>query len=175
MTRDILRPALFSAGLLFLILIVVFSCSKDQSGEIAKQEGSSSEPVATSLSPEKADQLLVDLLEIQTQIQQAPLKIELRHKYIEKGFEPHSSVFRAAGVGLLPPNASSPLIARQSAERAAFLDACRWIAYGQAWQKDIKTPDFGKLSGRLANARVIHKKDTPDGAVQLLVESVGKR
>ena len=63
-------------------------------------------------------------------------------------------------------------VAQQNAERAAFLDGCRWLAYLRAWNKDVHQPDFGRIQGELTTARTIYQHNAVDQVVVMVETDV---
>lgn len=111
-----------------------------------------------------------DLLSLQEEIRNEPALIELRQRYLALALDTTGGTIRAVGMARVPENPDNRAAVQQSSERAAFLDACRWIAYLLAWKRDIQQPDFGRIQGQVPGARIIYKHSAVDQIV-VMVES----
>ncbi len=162
------RLGFFALALLLFLLAVNFlsSCGKkEQGGQISLAKGT------TTQSQQQTAQLMADLLSQQDTIRQAPGDISLREKLVAISVDKSRNVVRAAGLGKPAENAASSAVARQSAELASYLDACRWAAYIIEWSKHTDSPNFGSISGNIPGARVLDKNISADGQVLTLVET----
>ncbi len=158
----------FAPAMLLFLLAVNFlsSCGKKEEGVQV-----STEKATTTQSPHQTTRLLADLMSLQNSIRQNPGEISLRQKLVAISVDKSRNVVRAAGQGKPSENAANSAIARQSAERASYLDACRWAAYIIEWSKHADTPEFGSISGHIPGARVLDKQDSSGGEVLTLVET----
>ena len=156
------RPGLF---LLLFGLLLAGCGEKEQEGKLRSEEG-----VTPRLSTEQAQRLMDELNELEARVVAEPTNIEFRRALVEKSVDPGRGLVRAAGYGEAPPKAPSSAMAIQAAQQAAYLDACRWLAYILQWEKDPSQPEFGKIKGKLPGAQIVHKVVTPSHQVTLLVE-----
>ena len=163
-----LKPGMMIPGLfvfIVLALCALVSCGKkEEVKELQAQKAA-----VSTLKPEEAEKLSAVLLDLQDQIRQNPTDVDLRTAYLEKSVDERAGLMRASGLGKPPVNASSELIARQAAERAAYLDACRWIAYLREWRKNPSIPDFGTIQANIPGAEIVYRK-TEDNESLVLVQ-----
>lgn len=107
---------------------------------------------------------------LQEQIRTEPSNVELRHGLVETAVDSAARVVWAAGRGLVPPDARSRAIGLQAAQRAATVDAYRWLAFLLRWRQDYHAPDFGSLEGTVPGAVTVHC-DTSGNEVRVLVQA----
>jgi len=166
MKNMITRKKLRALGLLALLSLGAFSllCRKEEkpSGEIKQPE------VAEPVTEAQLTRIAGDLLDLQEKIRQQPQDIALRRQLVEAAVDGNTQKYFAAGLGKVPVESPSSAMASQGAERAAFIDGCRWIAYLQAWEKNPETPEFGAIQGQVPPAKIIYKHTTPDQVVVLV-------
>ena len=99
--------------------------------------------------PEVDDDLLSEIYELQERIKLDHQDIELRKAYCQKAYFPESNYIISMGIGrLYNPKLEKP-IPQVSAERAALMDAVRWVGYVEVWLDQQYQPDFGKLNKRV--------------------------
>ncbi len=146
-----------------LLLFIAQGCHK-------KQEEQRLKPVEGTLQSESfnAAEKMNTLQALQEQISKAPEQIELRRRLLAAAVDETHHKAHAVGAGKSSAHATSSAMAQQSAERAAFIDGCRWLAYIQAWRQNIEQPAFGAIQGSLPASRMIHKNASPEGAVVLV-------
>ncbi len=145
-------------------LIVLSGCKREPETQEIKQV----ELQAAPLSETQLARLAGDLLSLQEEIREAPASIELRTRLLALALDEESSSFRAVGFGRIPANPDNREAVQQSAERAAFLDGCRWLAYLRAWRKDIHKPDFGSIRGEVPPAKIIYQHTSVDQVVMIV-------
>ena len=165
------KPGLTSLGFVVLVAAAILfqSCSKKEDWkEIQPTKDATSQQ---SLQQEKAKELAKSLLAIEDKIRQAPTDQSLRQELLKLSVSEKDKLIRAAGVGKAPENASSPAIARQAAERTAYIDANRWLLYILKWRQDASKPDFGAIKGQLPGARIVVKDYSAAGEAIVLVET----
>lgn len=112
--------------------------------------------------------LLQQLQWLQQEIISRPDQPLLRQHWVAAAMDSSGQKRYAVGVGKPSSSFKSPLAAQQAAERAAFLDACRWLTYLQAWRQDYRRPPFGDLVGQAPAAQVIYKIVTLDQTIVLV-------
>ncbi|OPZ73066.1 MAG: hypothetical protein BWY83_00308 [bacterium ADurb.Bin478] len=112
--------------------------------------------------------LLQQLQWLQQEIISRPDQPLLRQRWVAAAVDSSGQKLYAVGVGKPSSSFKSPLAAQQAAERAAFLDACRWLTYLQAWRRDYRRPPFGDLVGQAPAAQVIYKIVTLDQTIVLV-------
>jgi len=112
--------------------------------------------------------LLQQLQWLQQEIISRPDQPLLRQRWVAAAVDSSGQKLYAVGVGKPPPTFRSPVAAQQAAERAAFLDACRWVTYLEAWRRNEQRPVFGNLSGQAPAAQVIYKIVTLDQTIVLV-------
>jgi hypothetical protein len=167
LNKSIQRPVSKRAGLLLVTaLLLVFGCSREEKVR-ELQSDTNAEALAQLDTPEIS---LEKLLPLQEKIMQQPDSIAFRRELVAASVNIAQKTLRAAGVGLVPENAENTAIAQQAAERAAYLDACRWAAYILKWQKSPDSPAFGEIQGNIPGAQILHKTVTEDGKSVVLVE-----
>lgn len=147
------------------IFLVICACEKKQSDQEIK-------PIETGGMAVKVDysELLARLLERQQMTMQNPSAAEPRRELLEIAVYSEARKVFAAGIGKPPADARSNAIAQQNAERAAFIDGCRWAAYILAWNEDLNTPDFGRIKSEIPSCRVVYKNTHPE-EIQVVVEA----
>lgn len=145
----------------FIGLAILFSsCKKETPGGAIKPKPAGSPETEVQLS-----QLAGDLLNMEEKISQEPQNVEWRLKLLAAAMDTVKRKVYSVGIGKIPTEAPNPAIAEQAAERAAFIDGCRWIAYILAWKNDSTTPDFGHIQGNVPPAKMIYKNTAPDQIV----------
>ncbi len=160
------RPGLvlFCAG-----IIALCGCQREPEGQ---QEIRPVELGAAPVSEAQLARLAGDLLSLQEQIREAPASIELRERLLALALDEESESFRAVGFGRIPENPDNREVVQKSAERAALLDGCRWLAYMRAWRKDIHKPDFGAIQGKVPPAKMIYEHTSVDQVVMIVETEV---
>jgi hypothetical protein len=117
------------------------------------------------------EELVSDLLSLQDSVKMQPDEVVLREKLLARSTDASREVLRAVGRGKPPANVASPVMARQFAERAAYLDGCRWLAYLMEWKKNSSSPGFGEIEAQLPGSRVLYKSELVDSTLTVLVET----
>ena len=162
------RPEWRRSGLFLLLagLILTAGCKKESVEKvIPKIENQQADESETQLARQAGD-----LLSLQEEIREAPALVELRQRYLALALNPARGTIRAVGMSRVPDNPDNRAAVQQSSERAAFLDACRWIAYLLAWNRNVQQPDFGRIQGQVPGARIVYKHVAVDQIV-VMVES----
>jgi hypothetical protein len=153
-------------GLFALLCLGALSllCRKEEKpgGEIRPPEG------GETITEAQLTRITGDLLDLQEKIRQQPQDVTLRQQLVAAAVDRDGRRLLAAGLGKVPAESPSSAMASQGAERAAFIDGCRWIAYLQAWEKNPETPVFGAIQGQIPPAKIIYKHTTPDQIVVLV-------
>ncbi len=163
------RPVWIKASLLFFIaFIFTVSCTREE--EVKELRPETNIQTQTQTQIESPEQSLEKLLPLQEKIVQQPENVEFRKELVTAAMDVSHKTMRAAGTGLYPQDASNTAIARQSAERAAYLDACRWAAYMLKWKDTPESPAFGEIEGDIPGAKLLLKKTEDDGKTIALVE-----
>jgi len=160
------KPGIIFPGIFFLAFLISHCAKKEETRELRPE----SAVTITEIDSAASQQLLAELLDLQTQIREHPSDVELRKLYLAKSIDSQTGAIRTAGIGLPPQNSPSALISQQAAERAALMDAGRWIAYILEWRQHIDSPDFGSISGDIPGTKIIYKNLTPD-TVEVLVQA----
>jgi hypothetical protein len=153
------RSGLFCLGLVFF----VHCAKKEESRRLQPVEGTG-QATAMDLGTK-----LQELADYQERIQANPDDMSLRQAYLTSGVDSTQHKLYAAGLGKPPAQAGSSAMAVQAAERAAYIDGCRWLAYLKAWQQDVRTP-FGSIQGKIPPSRVVQKEVQAE-QVRVLVEA----
>ena len=117
------------------------------------------------------EELVSDLSSLQDSVKMQPDKVVLRERLLARSTDAGKAVVRAVGRGKPPANVASSVMGRQFAERAAYLDGCRWLAYLMEWKKDASSPRFGEIEAQLSGSRVVYKSDLVDSTLTVLVET----
>ena len=162
----VFRPVWGLPGVMLLLatLLASSSCKKERAEQEIKQ-------METHEAPESEAQLARragDLLSLQEQIREAPTSVELRRQLLTLSTNTEKGTFWAVGFGKIPENPENRPAVQQSAERAAFIDGCRWLTYLRAWNKDVNHPDFGSIQGELPAARTVYKHSAVDQVVMMV-------
>ncbi|NLP10849.1 hypothetical protein GX408_10685 [bacterium] len=144
---------------------LIFGCGLAQTVQ-ARGPGTDGQTAARDTLKQMA--LLQQLQWLQQEIINRPDQPLLRQRWAAAAVDSGGQKLYAVGVGKPSPSFQSPLAAQQAAERAAFLDACRWLTYLQAWRHDDRRPSFGNLSGQAPAAQVIYKIVTLDQTIVLV-------
>jgi hypothetical protein len=161
------KPGVMIGSLfIFVAFCTLMSCGKKQQ----VRELQPNEAAVGTLKPEEAAKLCTDLFDLQNKIRTNPTDVDLRRAYLEKSVDERTGLMRASGFGKPPLNASSELIARQAAEHAAYIDACRWIGYLREWRKNPAVPDFGTIQAIIPGAEIVHKKTNENNESMVLVQ-----
>lgn len=111
-----------------------------------------------------------EVARLQEQIRTEPDNAELRRALVRVAVDTVAHVVWASGKGLVPPGAVSRPVGLQAAQRAALVDAYRWLALVLRWKQDYRTPDFGSVQGTLPGAVTVHC-DTSGDQVRVLVQA----
>jgi hypothetical protein len=176
---------LFSTGLaskgasrFFLLLLpglILFSgCNEKKEVQVQKAqqlqqqfpEQADAEQVEI-LSETQYSHLLGDLLSIQEKIKQAPDDAAYRLDLLQGAVRRAEKKIYMAGAGRLPEESSSAAVL-QNAERAAMLDAARWVGYALEWKKHPDQPAFGALQARIPPVKIVYKSASPEQVVVLV-------
>ncbi len=152
------------SGLLSLGLVLCFSCSKKEEVRDVKALEGTGQSAAVDYTVK-----LQELVSLQERILAAPEDVDLRRLLLSAGVDSVHKKYYAAGLGRPPLQATSSAMAAQAAERAAYIDGCRWLTYIRAWQQELQTP-FGSIQGQIPPSRLVHKKVQGE-QVQALVEA----
>jgi len=152
--------------LFFIVFILTIACTREEEVKELRPETN----LQTQTQIESPEQSLEKLLPLQEKIVQQPENVEFRRELVTAGMDVSHKTMRAAGIGLYPEDASNTAIAQQAAERAAYLDACRWVAYMLKWKDTPESPVFGEIKGEIPGAKLLLKKTTEDGKTIALVE-----
>ncbi len=149
-------------GLLLLLGVLPWGCGRksEQSGQAVHLEGTASRG-----DHKAAAQRIAGLQEL---VRAHPTDPEPRRALVAAAVDTVERVLWAAGQGLAPEGAASRPVALQAAERAALVDAYRWLALLARWKDDYRTPDFGSVEGHVPGVRIVHVDTLGDG-VRVLV------
>ena len=138
---------IFTFLIVFLYGLQIFGCGKNQP-EAIENEATSTNNQASLISsslPQFSNEYLVGIYEKQELIKISEDNPELRKTYCEAAYHPEYKIFVSMGIGgLRHPETGNP-IPRALAERAAMVDASRWVGYGESWLNNQYQPAFGKL------------------------------
>jgi len=148
---------------LALLLGQLPACQKDQHTRQVRSKPSAELQAGT----EYADKM-AQLQLLQERIAKDPVQPALRQALLEEAIDISARKMYALGLGKPQPDSKSPAAAQQAAERAAYLDGCRWLAYINAWRLDIHTPDFGNLQAAISGARLVQRNATPEQTLVLV-------
>ncbi len=107
---------------------------------------------------------------LQARIRTEPTNPELRRALVAIAVDTVSRRVWAAGRGLVPPEAVSRPVGLQAAQRAALVDAYRWLALLMRWSQDYRSPDFGSVEGSVPGVVTV-EADTSGSEVRVLVEA----
>lgn len=164
------RPGWKHPGFVFClaILIAMGGCRNEKAEQAIKQV----EKQSVAESEAQLARLAGDLLSLQEQIREAPAAVELRERLLALALDAEKGTLRAVGFGRIPENPENRPAVQQNAERAAFLDGCRWLAYLRAWHRDSHQPDFGRIQGELPTARTIYQHKAVDQVVTMVETDV---
>ena len=150
-----------------IAMAAILSCAKEeQSGQISPSKNAHS-----IIQSSDAKTLMTNLLNQQDAIINSPADASLRKKLLETSVDETRQVARAAGQGKPSGEALTAGAARQAAERAAFVDACRWLAYILEWRDHIEKPDYGKIEKQLPGAQTVYTDASNDTMTFVLVET----
>ncbi len=153
------------ASLILLLTLWNSGCKKEESPREIKPLETAAAETDIQLA-----RLAGDLLSVQERIRELPGDQHLRTRLLELAVQPTTGKLRTAGIGKIAVNAPNPALEMQNVERAAFIDGCRWLIYIRAWQKNITSPDFGRIQGNLPAATIIYRHASP-GQVVVMVET----
>lgn len=156
------HTAVLIAALLCAALLAY--CSREEKGELYREEG-----VLTEVNYQE---LIERIDTVENSIRQQPTDTALRLQLMEISIDTSRNVIWAVGRGAPMADARSAAVGAQYAERAALIDAYRWIAFLNMWKKDHTYPDFTAIDDASVPAVVVVLKDTlRDNSVRVLVES----
>ena len=159
-----------------LILIVSFNCTKQDEQQKAIEEEKVEYSIPGNMEGQvqrikiNYDSLLTVVDQLTEMLAENPFDISLRKKLVATCYDSTFHVLVASGRGKPITNARTPTQARESARRAAKVDAYRWAVYLNKWRLDPTTPDFGKISAELPGGLIVSENVLPDSSVQVLVE-----
>ena len=132
------------------LALLLFSCAKEKEKEdstslekinqIAEEKG-----MAEFALPKLNNDYLVSIYEAQELIKMDQQDIDLRKRYCDKAYLNDYKIFITMGIAKLHNPEDGSAIPQHMVERAARLDAMRWVGYGEQWLKNNYQPDFGKL------------------------------
>ena len=146
------------------ILVLGYGCSKkEESGELHHKEGA----------PLKIDyeQLTKDIYHIEEKIRAHTDDTTLRAELVTLCVDSSAGVIRAVGRGLPLESSRSRPLALQSAERAALVDAYRWVAYLLRLKDDISVPQYGVIETSVPSVSVVKKDTLHNDEIRLMVET----
>ena len=134
-----------------------------QATETALNAGAVPGQPARVLTESEAD----SLLQLQQQIMQQPDAVTLRRALGRRAIDTTAGVIWVVGTGRINPKATTLNTALNQAKMAATLDAGRWAAYLQEWQKTDYAADFGKIQASVPGVKVIRESMTDSLCVVL--------
>ena len=168
------KPAVNTAGFLVLTLgLLFFQCERQEKVQEKQLRPDTQTAGDTVVSNVNYEELMIQLLVMEERIKEAPEVVSLRQDMVNLSLDAENQEIYTMGIGLFPENAANTAVARQSAERAAFLDACRWAAYVMNWKTDPNSTPFGSIQGELPNAAIVLKSLSPDGTQAYALVKVG--
>lgn len=162
--------------LLLTVLGLSFSnCEKSEKQEYYEGSVSKNEKAQTSsdtsLSQIDYGEIMNQLYDLEQQIKTNPEDLALRKSFLISAIDTVRQKIYTVGEGLPDTTITSDPIAKQSAERAALVDAQRWALYAMKWQEDVKAPAFpGEISGKVPPYRIVQKAQLLENKVYLLIE-----
>lgn len=116
-------------------------------------------------------EIMNQLFELEQAVIQAPEAILPREKLLNVAIDTTRKKLYAVGEGLPDSTAKTAALAKQSAERAALVDAQRWALLTLRWQKDISRPHFtDKISGQVPPFQIIQRAELPENKIYLMIE-----
>jgi hypothetical protein len=138
---------IFIFALPFILFTFYAACDKkqDQQVEELTDKSEAAALTATAGIPTVSDDHLAEIFNLQERIKLDHQDIELRRSYCQKAYFPESNYIISMGVARLRnPNTGQP-IPQALAERAAMIEAARWVGYVETWIDQQYQPDFGQL------------------------------
>lgn len=167
--------------LLFLVMISIQYCSKDNKKQHSKNNDESYEySVSGDIENQKimqninSDSLfsLIDdtIIEMKSDIS----NIELRKKLVSICCNPSNNTIYTTGTGKPLLNARTSTIAKNYAQKAAIIDAYRWAAYVKEWNTNPTISEIDSTVLRTIDGNIISKMILPDNTVQILVQTALK-
>ncbi len=116
-------------------------------------------------------EMMNTIFELEAVIKTNPDDIEARQALLKAAIDTNRKKIYAIGEGLTDTTNTSEPQAKQRAERAALIDAQRWIMFIQLWQKDISTPSITeKVTGDVPPFRIVQKALLPGDKVYFMIE-----
>ncbi len=168
-SKNFKRPEIYIFGLLLLSTAFIWvQCSKEEEkvNELRPEINAQAK-----IDVEQFKAKMPEIINTQSEIQTTPEDKSLYQSLLQLCVDENAQKIITTGQGKPPENARSA-VAIQSAERAAYIDASRWIAYLLEWQKHgTDSLTFGQLEAELPPVRVLHKEVAGDYTVSLLVEA----
>jgi len=135
--------------IILYICITIVSCQKEKSEQVEQLSSGTVENTTaqTDQLPNLTDDFLVSVYEAQELIKISQEDQELRRRFCELAYLKDHNMLITMGIAKLHNPETGQPIANQFVERAAKLDAIRWMAYGEQWLKNNYQPAFGQFQG----------------------------
>ncbi|MBN2092405.1 hypothetical protein JW964_22480 [candidate division KSB1 bacterium] len=116
-------------------------------------------------------EIMNTIFALEETIKTNPDDIEARQALLKAAIDTERKKIYAIGEGITDTTNTNVPQAKQRAERAALIDAQRWIMFIQLWQKDISTPSITeKVTGDVPPFRIVQKALLPGDKVYFMIE-----
>jgi hypothetical protein len=116
-------------------------------------------------------EIMNQLFELRRAIIQQPTATPPRTRLLKVAIDSSRQKLYAVGEGFSDSTAKSESLAKQSAERAALIDAQRWVLLTLSWRQNLSTPHFtDQLSGQVPPFQIMQRAELPGNRIYLLIE-----
>lgn len=165
--------------IIFLLIILVFSCKQDKPADVEVEEMSqSAEELSQTFAeriPQITDDYKVQIYDLQERIKINPENVELRKQFCQAAYSQDKMVMITMGIAKLINPETGEELNLSLVERAAQIDATRWALYGTNWLMYDYEPAFTKIKGNLnRNSQVIDKVTVGDSLFLYLASDLSK-
>ena len=150
----------------FCLTLLFLSCAKEKVEEraIPAQEQSQTQVVVD------YGRLAERIERLEQAVREQSTAVEPRLQLLAACLDSTRRVLHVSGRGKPSSTATSEPTALQAAERAAVIDAYRWVAYLLRWNENPRTPDFGTIEGGIPGGFVVYKQTLPGNEILVLLE-----
>jgi hypothetical protein len=116
-------------------------------------------------------EIMNSIFALEETIKADPDDIEARQSLLKVAIDSARGKIYTIGEGLADSTIESEAQAKQRAERAALVDAQRWVMFVQRWQKDVTMPSITeKVTGDVPPFRILQKAELPENKVYFMIE-----
>lgn len=163
----------FTIMLLLVLGELFLACEKKSQQDVIQQALEVFEQQQQSLPQATIDygEIMNTIFALEEAVKTDPDAIEPRQELLKAAIDTERKKIYAIGEGLTDTTTASEAQAKQKAERAALIDAQRWIMFIKLWQKDVTGPSITeKVSGDVPPFRILQKAVLPEDKIYFMIE-----